>query len=316
MTGIDKSFKFRYLLTDKLNEETMGYAYTKCPVYDVSMLKLVRASEEQPCNDYTLSRDLDLSQDSSTNETYEDEGHILFVKDQSHQNNSPVNSDLDQISGIHSSTIPNSSELFLPPMASSPTCAVNTNKPSLHKDVKVEPEVNDIEPIICNSSTVKNLAALDSYSVDGSSFLEKPISGNFDDKSKSNQPEVILIDSDEEESAPTKVDKEAVSTLKENSSDDVDTDNASMKNVSNITIGSNVSTKDMMMIFFHEVPSNDDQKYVKGVCYLCKDSTKLLSKANYHRHFRTMHEPKATCPRCNKEFSRTWIKSHEKKCMV
>jgi len=83
------SFAIRYVLTDKLNGDTVGYAYTRCPVYDSSILKLVPSPciatekpvphEDGDANFNILERDLELSQDSSMNETYDEERNTSFL---------------------------------------------------------------------------------------------------------------------------------------------------------------------------------------------------------------------------------------------
>lgn len=77
------SFAIRYVLTDKLNGNIVGYANTRCPVFDSSMLKLVPSPciatekhvphEGGDANFNVLEHDLELSQDSSVNETCDEE---------------------------------------------------------------------------------------------------------------------------------------------------------------------------------------------------------------------------------------------------
>jgi len=70
------------------NGDTVGYAYTRCPVFDSSILKLVPSpciatekhvpQENDDANFNILERDLELSQDSSMNETYDEERNTSF----------------------------------------------------------------------------------------------------------------------------------------------------------------------------------------------------------------------------------------------
>merc|ERR1719357_1088311 len=73
MSEKSEAFKFRYLVTDNINKELLGVASLRHP----------------------LNSDLDLSQDSSTNETYDDEEvNVTF----SQENRSPLMRDIPAVS--------------------------------------------------------------------------------------------------------------------------------------------------------------------------------------------------------------------------
>ena len=101
------------------------------------------------------------------------------------------------------------------------------------------------------------------------------------------EPEVMLKDSDPKPTSPG---------------------NAESK-----SFGGNVCASSTTAIFLQQITG--EGKKAKGVCILCNDSSKTVSKANYARHFRDFHLPKKTCPRCNKEFSDSALKVHKKRCL-
>ena len=79
------------------------------------------------------------------------------------------------------------------------------------------------------------------------------------------------------------------------------------------SFGRNVCASSTTATFLQQITG--EGKKAKGVCILCNDSSKTVAKTNYARHFRDIHLPKKTCPRCNKEFSDSALKVHKKRCL-
>ena len=84
-------------------------------------------------------------------------------------------------------------------------------------------------------------------------------------------------------------------------------------NAESKSIGGHVSASSSRITIFWQQITGEGNK-AKGVCILCNDSRKTISKINYARHFRDIHLPKKTCPRCNKEFTDSGLKEHKKRC--
>merc|ERR1719419_2019710 len=102
MTGKSESFKFRYLVTDKITGELLGVASLRHLVNDLSKLNLIPDPYRPVATEMQLGAvadplisDLDLSQDSSTNETYDDEeANVTF----SQESRSPLVKDIPAMS--------------------------------------------------------------------------------------------------------------------------------------------------------------------------------------------------------------------------
>jgi len=334
MTGNCETFKFRYLVTDNITGELLGVASLRHPVNDLSKLNLMPDSshpvaiEKQLVVVDPLISDLDLSQDSSTNETYDDEeANVTFsqeiksplVKDIPTMSNSKCSQKLETFDSqpiVKNAPFPALTFKMNPSVESaSSRNIVDSVRTALHdvKESYVEGEVNS------NGSPNPPPMSHTCEAVDNSS-IAREITDNEpcrrDMNLKTSEGGQVLIS--EEEQLCDDVNKN--SETKENNN----MANNEVKLVAKVDPVSrdernyieNLSPTSKMHLFFSPIASEGNNvKNARGFCMICNDLERTISRQNFPRHFRDCHLPKITCPGCNNNFSRTRFKIHKKNCL-
>eukprot|EP00092_Neocalanus_flemingeri_P098640 GFUD01125786.1.p1 GENE.GFUD01125786.1~~GFUD01125786.1.p1 ORF type:complete len:371 (-),score=83.31 GFUD01125786.1:16-1128(-) len=280
-----------------------------------------------------LESDLDLSQDSSINETLEEDlssqanGEMelqenLFQSSQPRPKDNDYHASSDAVLDKSQTSFP--SPVSTSPVSTSPvsTSPVSTSPPPValpvHQPSRLVLSAIPVAPAVTSESTAGTLNPISSPSASNSTkpvvptemkTLAQSLACDIAAELRGNIPQHSRSGSAQQSS-----EMKGKRSLEEN------VDNTNKKKVTQKLAG-NVEDNRVVLpgmqgrydaFFEHVYEEGVDKRHRRVKCLLCGDG-RLLSLENFHRHIKRIHEPPVKCDTCRREFSGEQIKVHKRK---